>query len=633
MSEPPRPAETSLEGKPRSAKILQRTRLETEGIPDYGAEGTPGARAANTFAQRLKAALLDASERARAGLSMREDNFFLLLSVIIGLFAGVAVVCFRITIDYTRLWLLGSGIDSVTGPGPARVVLVPTLAGLALAFLVQRVFPRVKGSGVTQTKSAVYIYDGYIPFDTVIGKFLTCALAIGSGQSLGPEDPSLQMGAGIASALGRRLHLSREKVRLIAPVGAAAGLAAAFNSPITAVLFVIEEVIGTWSAGILGAVVLAAVAAVVVMRLFLGAQPLFQIPPYSMAHSAELLSYAVLGILGGVTSVIFVKLLRAVLSRARSLPRWTFYVQPALAGMAIGLIGLRFPQIMGAGYEYIDQAMHGQFLWRTLVALAVLKVLATTLSISSGAPGGMFAPALFIGAMVGAAVGTVQHQFFPGAAGPLGAYALVGMGTLFAGFLRAPMTSVFMVLEVSGNYSIILPVIISNTIAYVIGRRFQKSPIFDLMTREEGLDLPSMEEGREQTALLVENAMRKPVGLILKASDTVADGVSRLADMTDDPVLVSYDNGRWTLVHKNVLQDAAKSGKGAQPLSRVLPGGRLPRLHSDQSLDLALRLMRDAAFLPVVHRADARHLVGLLSLDDILAAYRRASIIKSSAVE
>ena len=188
-----------------------------------------------------------------------------------------------------------------------------------------------------------------------------------------------------------------------------------------------------------------------------------------------------------------------------------------MAGLIIGVIGLKFPQIMGAGYEYMDQAMHGQFLWRTLLALALLKVLATTLSISSGAPGGMFAPSLFIGAMVGAAVGTVQHHFFPGAAGPVGAYALVGMGTLFAGFLRVPMTSVFMVLEVSGNYSIILPVIISNTIAYVIGRRFQETPIFDVMTREEGLDLPSMEEGREQTALLVENAMRKPVGLILKA--------------------------------------------------------------------------------------------------------------------
>ena len=570
------------------------------------------------------------TDRVRALLSMREDNFFLLLAVIIGLFSGLAVVCFRIAIDYTRLWLLGSAL----APGPVRVIVVPTLAGLVLAFVVLRFFPHVRGSGVTQTKSAVYIYDGYIPFDTVIGKFLMCALAIGSGQSLGPEDPSLQMGAGIASALGRRLHLSREKVRLIAPVGAAAGLAAAFNSPIAAVLFVIEEVIGTWSAGILGAVVLSAVASVVVARLFLGAEPLFQIPPYRMAHPAELVTYAVLGVVGGLSSLVFVKLLAYIRPRLKAMPRWTYYLQPAMAGLAIGIIGLKFPQVMGAGYEYMDQAMHGRFLWQTLVALALLKVLATSLSLSSGAPGGIFAPTLFVGAMVGAAVGTLQHRFFPGFTGPLGSYALVGMGTLFAGFLRAPMTSVFMVLEVSGNYSIILPVLVSNTIAYLIGLRFQPTPLFDLMTRDDGLDLPSMEESREQTSLRVESAMRKPPGLILKSSDTVADAASRIADVTvaipEDSLLVAYDNGRWTIVAPPTLQELLKAGRGTQHLSDALPSGRIPRLHPDQPLDLALRLLRDAPFLPVVHRADARRLIGIVSLEDILAAYRRTSVTGSA---
>lgn len=282
---------------------------------------------------------------------------------------------------------------------------------------------------------------------------------------------------------------------------------------------------------------------------------------------------------------------------------------------------------MGAGYEYMDQAMHGQFLWQTLVALALLKVLATSLSLSSGAPGGIFAPTLFVGAMVGAAVGTVQHRFFPGFTGPLGSYALVGMGTLFAGFLRAPMTSVFMVLEVSGNYSIILPVLISNTIAYLIGLRFQPTPLFDQMTREDGLDLPSMEESREQTALRFENAMHKPPGLILKASNTVADAASRVADITaaggEDPFLVAYENGRWTTIRSSALQDLIKAEKGALPLSEALPASRVPRLHPDQPLDLALRLLRDSPFLPVVHRADARRLIGIVSLEDILAAYRR----------
>ena len=573
------------------------------------------------FVRRAATASWGVLEGLRARLSMREDSLFLLLAVIIGLLSGLAVVCFRVAIDLSRRSLLGSGAP----PGPLRVILVPTLMGFALAVLAFRIFPKVRGSGVTQTKSAMYIYDGYIPFDTVIGKFVTCALAIGSGQSLGPEDPSLQMGAGIASVLGRRLRLTRDKVRLIAPVGAAAGLAAAFNSPIAAVLFVIEEVIGTWSGGVLGAIVLSAVSSVVVARIFLGAEPMFQIPPYRMVHWVELVGYAVLGIVGGLSSLVFVKLLAFMRPWLGRWPSWTRYVQPTLAGLIIGIIGLKFPQVMGAGYEYMNQAMHGQFVWQVLIALALLKVFATSLSVSSGVPGGMFAPTLFIGAMVGAAVGSVQFHFFPGHTGPLGSYALVGMGTLFAGFLRVPMTSVFMVLEISGNYSIILPVMVSNTIAYLISRQFQPTPIFDILTRQDGLDLPSMEENREQVVLRVENAMRQPVGLLLKDSDTASDAVSRLGEMTEDPLLVTYETGRWTLVHKLDLETAVKAGLGSLPLGEILPAARLSRLHPDQPLDVALRLMRDAPFLPVVHRADARRLIGILSLEDVLAAYRRVS--------
>lgn len=195
-------------------------------------------------------------------LTLSEGNLFLILAIIIGLFSGMAVVCFRISIEWIRLALFGSAL----APSAVRVLLVPAGVGLLVAFLIQRFFRGARGSGVHQTKAAVYVFDGYIPFRTVVGKFVTRALAIGSGQSLGPEDPSLQIGAGIASALGRRLKFSRDKLRLLAPVGAAAGLAAAFNAPISAVLSVIEEVIGTWSAGALGAIVLAAVSSAVAMR-------------------------------------------------------------------------------------------------------------------------------------------------------------------------------------------------------------------------------------------------------------------------------------------------------------------------------------------------------------------------------
>src|SRR6202453_1200117 len=225
-----------------------------------------------------------------------EEVFFLILSVFIGIFSGLAVVCFRLAIDWMHLALLGPLPQSHSW----RLFAVPALAGLVVAALVLHVFPTIRGSGVNQTKAALYIFNGFIPFRTAVGKFICAGIAIGSGQSLGPEDPSLQIGASIASALGRQLQISREKLRLMAPVGAAAGLAAAFNAPISAVLFVIEEVIGRWSAGILGSVVLSAVSSVVIVRSFLGSEPLFRIAVTSFKGPSELLAYAVLGIVVGL---------------------------------------------------------------------------------------------------------------------------------------------------------------------------------------------------------------------------------------------------------------------------------------------------------------------------------------------
>ncbi len=553
--------------------------------------------------------------------AFREDRLFLLLAVVIGVLAGLSVVCFRVTIEYARLYLLGSMVP----PTGRRLLLAPALAGLLVAAIVMLAFRRVRGSGVNQTKAALYIYNGYIPFRTVIGKFLCSALAIGSGHSLGPEDPALQIGAGIASALGRRLHLSREKVRLIAPVGAAAGLAAAFNAPISAVLFVIEEVIGRWSAGVLGAVVLSAVASAVVERWFLGFAPLFRIPAFEMFHPGELLAYAALGLAGGLASVVFSKAIGTIRPRLKALPPWTQFLQPGVAGLIIGAIGyFGFPQVMGAGYEYVDRAMHDQYTWQVLGILAGLKILSTTISFVSGTPGGMFAPTLFIGAMLGGAVGGAERVIFPHLTATSAAYALVGIGVLFAGFLRAPMTSVFMVLEVSGNYSIILPVIIANTIAYLVSRALQPVPIFDLLSRQDGLDLPSMEEQRELAVLRIEDAMRPPPSIVLSDDQTVGEAVRRAEHAAGDVALVRRSPSGWSIVRRQELLKMASLGKEEESLLTVLPAGRAPVLHPDHPLDTALHYIDEYPLLPVVHRADLQQLVGVLTMSDILRTYRGA---------
>jgi chloride channel protein, CIC family len=549
----------------------------------------------------------------------REERFFLLISVFIGIFSGLAVVCFRYAIDLSHMYLLGSEIVA----SPVRLILAPTAAGLVVGALVLHLFPLARGSGVNQTKAALYIYNGYIPFRTAVGKFITAALAIGSGHSLGPEDPSLQIGAGLASALGRRLHLSRDRMRLIAPVGAAAGLAAAFNAPISAVLFVIEEVIGRWSAAILGSVVLSAVSSVVVMRWFLGSEPLFRIPPVERTRPGELLAYAALGVAGGLASVVFSGGIRILRPRLKAMPRWTQYFQPALAGLLIGGIAvIGAPQVMGAGYDFIDQAIHNQFTWQMLGVLAGLKILATLMSFVSGTPGGMFAPTLFIGAMLGGFIAGVEHLSFPHLAISTGTYVMVGMGVLFAGFLRAPMTSVFMVLEVSGNYSIILPVIVANTFAYVISRTLEPTPIFDLLTRQDGLDLPSMEEQREQNILRVEDAMRPAFDPVLDAEEPLERAVQQLDGSSAENLLVRVQAASWSTISALQLRAMMSEGKGQLRLRSILPLRAIPHLHPDHALDLALRYVGRWPILPVVSRANLGKLEGTISKEDVLAKYR-----------
>jgi chloride channel protein, CIC family len=551
--------------------------------------------------------------------TLREDRFFLLLAVFIGIFSGLVVVCFRLAIEWTQITLLGPSLS----PSFPRVVLAPAIAGIAVALLAIYVFPRVRGSGVNQVKSAMYISNGYVSFTNVIGKFIACALAIGSGQSLGPEDPSLLMGAGIASLIGRSLRLSQEKLRLIAPVGAAAGLAAAFNAPISAVLFVIEEVIGTWSAGVLGAIVLAAVSSVVTMRAFLGADSLFRVPPFRLAGPGEILAYVALGVAGGAASLVLLKWIVWARPKMQELPRWTEYFQPAAAGLLIGLIGIRFPQVMGAGYAIVDQAMHGQFVWQLLLLLAALKLLATGFSFLSGTPGGMFAPTIFIGAMLGGAVGSIEHHFFPALTATIGTFALVGIGTLFAGFLRTPITSVFMVIELSGNYTAILPVIISTMIAYGISRAYQKVPLFDLLARQDGLVLPSIEERREMTSIVVEDAMRTEGVLVSEPGDHIVEVAKQAEAHPEAALLLRMRPGEWWLLDRDdVLRLAPDAARTTTPI-HAKSKGPVPYLFRDQSLAEALQVMGDWPVLPVASRADLAKLEGILTLADTLHAFRK----------
>jgi chloride channel protein, CIC family len=548
--------------------------------------------------------------RTRLGsyrIAIGDAERFSLLAILIGIFVGLLVVLFHIAIDFLG-W---TSIGAITTRLRYGRLAAPALGGLVSAALVLRVFRAAQGSGVNQTKAALYVSNGYIPASTILGKFIACSISIGSGNSLGPEDPSLQMGAGVASILGRVFGLPRASMRMIAPVGAAAGIAAAFNTPIAGVLFVMEEVIAAWNAAMVGSILLAAVAAVVVERWFLGNQPLFRVPSFQFTHPSELLVYALLGLLGGFASAIFVRLIESLRRRLEKLPPWTRYVQPMVAGLIVGAVGLWLPQVMGAGYDAIDNALHDEFLWRMLLLLGLAKILVTTVCFSSGIPGGMFAPTLFSGAMIGGGLGALAHLYWPESVSPASAYVLVGMGTFFAGVFRAPMTAIIMVFEVSASYVIILPVAIASTIAYFISRQLHPVPFFSMLARQEGLDLPSAEERRAVPILHIEDAMTPAPVPVLSHDATFSEVLAFLDVNRLSQCLAEDGAGGWTLVSRETLVHLGG-----------LPTEALPRLYPDLPVDAALRLLGANSLLPVVSRANSETLVGTITLDNIAKAYK-----------
>ena len=556
-------------------------------------------------------------------LLQHEDKILLLLTLIIGALVGLVVAAFiYVTED------LGARMYPAGGAAWRRV-LIPTGGALLTGYLLFRFFPNARGSGIPQTKAALFLRDGYITMRTVLGKFGCCSASLASGIALGREGPSVQVGAGIASVLGRRLGLAPSKIRELIPVGAAAALAAAFNTPVAAVLFTLEEVMGDLHAPVLGSIVLGSATSWVTLHLLLGDEPLFHVPSYQLVSPIEFITYAVLGIAGGLVSVVFVKLLLAIRKYCMGMPRQTEWMQPAMGGLAVGLMGWFVPDVLGVGYGHVSEALNGQMTLEVMALLVVLKLLATTSCYGTGNAGGIFGPSLFIGAMLGGAVGTVAHQLLPDFTGGVGAYALVGMGALFAGIVRVPLTSVIMIFEMTRDYSIIVPLMIANLISFYISYRLQKEPIYEALQHQDGLHLPSGLRYR-QGLLIVRDAAEAPIQ-VLTRTDRVEDARGHLdADRNAWPVM---DGGRLagTITLARVEEEIA-AGRSDRVLGELLPvdvpnplltSDNFPHLHMDHPLDMALRRMAHSKLnvLPVVGRADIRDLKGVVSLQDILQAY------------
>ncbi len=553
-------------------------------------------------------------------LREQEDRLALVLSLVIGALVGGIVVAFIVLTGRLAAHMYPAG-----GEGWRRI-LVPTLGSLITGFLLVRYFPNARGSGIPQTRAAIFIHDGRISLRTVVGKFICCSTSLASGIALGREGPSVQIGAGVASVIGTRFGLSREQVRWLIPVGAAAALAAAFNTPIAAVLFALEEIMGDLHTPILGSVVLSSATSWMVLHLFLGDNPLFHVAPYHLVHPSELLLYALLGIVGGFASVAFVKLLLNLRVRFMRLPRKTLWLQPVAGGLTVGIMGYFVPEVLGVGYDQVDRVLAGNVVIYVVVLLAVLKLVATAVCYASGNAGGIFGPSLFIGAMVGAAVGSIAHHLVPSMTAGAGAYALVGMGTAFAGIVRTPLTSVFMIFELTRDYSIIVPLMISNLLAFYISQKFQPEPIYAALARQDGLHLPKSPGHTSATKRLVTLAIREAPEPV--AGNTSALHALELVEGTGlDSWPVADDRGFLGMVRTRDVASAVAEGKEGKLLSEIIEehaeGDGTVHVHTDHPLAQAISRMGESNHnvLPVVSRANGRVLLGIVTLKDVLKAY------------
>lgn len=548
---------------------------------------------------------------------------FLLLALVIGAITGLVVVAFILLTERAGMRLYP------VGGAPWRRLLFPVVGSLVIGYLLSRYFPNARGSGVPQTKAALYAGGGRITLRTVLGKFFCTSATLASGIPLGREGPSVQIAAGIASVLGRRLRMSPEKVKALLPVGAAAAIAAAFNTPLAAVVFSLEEIVGDLNAPVLGSVVLASATAWMVLRLLLGNHPLFNVPQYQLVHPAELAIYAVLGIAGGLVSAAFTRLLLGIRQRFLRFPAKTLWFQPLAGGLLVGIIGWFVPQVMGVGYDYVGDVLNGHMLLSLIVLLVVLKFFAVIVSYSSGNAGGIFAPSLFIGAMLGGAVGTVAHHLWPAYTATPGAYALVGMGAIFAGIVRAPMTSVLMIFEMTQDYAIIVPLMIANLVSLFIASLLQKQPIYEALAVQDGIHLPSHSARHDQTQRILQ-VMRSATEFLdstIPDQITVHEVAERLRSTSSQALLVSNSSGVIGAIGAALLEKELTQNPNRKIADLIDPLA-FPHVHADQGMDVALQRMgkHHLDLLPVVNRANIHQLEGVVTLHDVLDAYGVSAI-------
>jgi CIC family chloride channel protein len=520
-------------------------------------------------------------------------------------------------VEFARDQLIGRALEQ---PEPWRTIFIiatPTITFALLAWLIRRFAPRAVGANLARVRMAYNDNPGILGPRTIGATFLATPLSLGAGAPLGPEGPIVVVASGISVALARLLRLPQKVVRGMVPIGTAAGIAAIFNTPITGVVFALEEVIGTSQRGILGGVLVGSVAAAVVERVLLGGRPTLAAPFSTWTDVREMVGFAVLGIAAGATSGLAISLAH------RLKRRWTaampsIVLRAALAGLLIGAAGLLAPEIFGVGYDSVSFWLHGGgSASGTGVAFAA-KLLAFTIAISAGVIGGTFAPSLFIGSALGAAIGHGAHDLFPSILIDPKAYAVIGMGSFFAGLMRSPIAAVLIVVELTRDYELIVPLMLGVSLAVAVSRRISRLSMVEQQMVDEGW----VEEHGANDPLArvrVTQAMTANV-MTISADASIADA-ARLTGgsrFTFYP-LVTGETALVAVVPRSAIDEAMREGRADESIMALAEEPKLIALADDLVIDIVHRMhVRGVDRCPVVESARSRRVIGFLSPSDIL---------------
>ncbi|MEU2551423.1 chloride channel protein [Streptomyces sp. NPDC013313] len=554
----------------------------------------------------------------------------MVLATAVGAGAGAGSVVFRWCIlAFTRVFAGHTDYASAPGShnplvpwlGPFFVLLAPVAGGLLYGPLVNRFAKEARGHGVPEVMLAVAQRGGRISPKVAVVKTLASALTIGSGGSVGREGPIVQIGSALGSTLGRVAKVTEGRLRLLVACGAAGGIAATFNAPLAGVFFAMELILGTFSAEAFGATVLSSVTASVIGRAAFGDVAFLNLPRFHVDHLTQYGLFALLGVLSAAVGVGFSRVLYLIEDACDWLWRGPEWLRPAVGGLALGVVLLALPEMYGVGYPVLEKATEGRYAIGLLLLLLVGKVLATSLTIGIGGSGGVFAPSLFVGAMFGAAYGLGARDLLPGTAGAVGAYALVGMGAVFAGASRAPITAVVILFELTGEYSIILPLMLAIVLGTATSRLLSRDTIYTLKLSRRGIDLTAPAQGAPLGAQQV-GVVMEPLPTPLSSSTSLPDAAEALSRSGYGALPVVDDVGDYVGV---ITAEAVAEALMEQPEAAPASIGRLAEpptpVTTDQTLTHAVHVLLTSAGagLPVLDPGRSRP-VGWLSYRSALRA-------------